>query len=319
MQQTNSHPGLSRLRKGLIAAVAALCLLLTVTATALANTARVFDNAHILDVNQVQSAASSLKYRVDIYTTDQSQFSGTKNQFDTRTMDKVRGNSDLIVMAISKNLQHMYIAYGTAVPLSGGSVDSAVTAFKNGYNSGGYTQATINSLQSLRSAVGSSSSSSSYSPSSPSGSKGGGINFGLVCLIGLLVLGGIALFVILRRRGRGSSGYSQPMNYDPSYNQYNQYPQGQYPPNYGPGYPQQGQGMNPWAAGGLGAAAGGLLGYELGRHAGQHEAREEDRNYGGGGGDYDGGNDIGGGGGGDFVGGDFGSGGGDFGGGGGDF
>ena len=41
-------------------------------------------------------------------------------------------------------------------------------------------------------------------------------------------------------------------------------------PMYGPGYPPQ-TSMSPWAAGGLGAVGGGLLGYELGRMAGEHE------------------------------------------------
>jgi hypothetical protein len=41
-------------------------------------------------------------------------------------------------------------------------------------------------------------------------------------------------------------------------------------PMYGPGYPPQ-TGMSPWAAGGLGAVGGGLLGYELGRMTGEHD------------------------------------------------
>lgn len=46
---------------------------------------------------------------------------------------------------------------------------------------------------------------------------------------------------------------------------------------YGPGYPQQ-TGMSPWAAGGLGAVGGGLLGYELGRMAGEHEQQAQEGN-----------------------------------------
>src|SRR6266568_7170613 len=37
-----------------------------------------------------------------------------------------------------------------------------------------------------------------------------------------------------------------------------------------PIYPQQ-TGMSPWAAGGLGAVGGGLLGYQLGQMAGEHD------------------------------------------------
>jgi hypothetical protein len=82
--------------------------------------------------------------------------------------------------------------------------------------------------------------------------------------------------------------------------------------------------MNPWAAGGLGAAAGGLIGYELGKEAGEREADQQNQGDGGwagasgdfggnNGGDFGGGGgDFGGGGSGDFGGG---GGGGDFGGG----
>src|SRR2546429_1047259 len=35
-------------------------------------------------------------------------------------------------------------------------------------------------------------------------------------------------------------------------------------------------GMSPWAAGGLGAVGGGLLGYELGRMAGEHEQQAQE-------------------------------------------
>ena len=44
---------------------------------------------------------------------------------------------------------------------------------------------------------------------------------------------------------------------------------------YGPGYPQQSS-MSPWAAGGLGAVGGGLLGYELGQMAGEHEQQAQE-------------------------------------------
>jgi hypothetical protein len=63
-------------------------------------------------------------------------------------------------------------------------------------------------------------------------------------------------------------------------------------PGYARGYGQPGRsGVNPWVAGGVGAAAGGLLGYELGRNEGREEEREhegrsdqgyDDSGYGGG-------------------------------------
>ncbi len=74
--------------------------------------------------------------------------------------------------------------------------------------------------------------------------------------------------------------------------------------------------MSPWAAGGLGAVGGGLLGYELGRMAGEHEqqalegdlmnpdqmATVDSGNYDPGMADAGGFSDVGG----DFGGGDFG-------------
>jgi hypothetical protein len=46
-------------------------------------------------------------------------------------------------------------------------------------------------------------------------------------------------------------------------------------PMYGPGYPPQ-SGMSPWAAGGLGALGGGLLGYHLGQMAGEQSQQASD-------------------------------------------
>jgi len=64
--------------------------------------------------------------------------------------------------------------------------------------------------------------------------------------------------------GYGNPRYSRPA-YGPGYD-----PAGYGRPMYGPGYPQQ-MGMSPWAAGGLGAVGGGLLGDEVGRMAGEHD------------------------------------------------
>lgn len=83
------------------------------------------------------------------------------------------------------------------------------------------------------------------------------------------------------RRVQPYSGYDGP-HYDPDY-EGTRYGRSSYVPGYDPrgynrsmygpsyaGYPPQ-QGISPWAAGGLGAVGGGLLGYELGRMAGEHD------------------------------------------------
>jgi len=69
--------------------------------------------------------------------------------------------------------------------------------------------------------------------------------------------------------GYGNPRYGRPA-YGPDYD-----PAGYGRPMYGPGYPPQ-AGMSPWAAGGLGAVGGGLLGYELGRMAGEHEQQAQE-------------------------------------------
>ncbi|MFL5659133.1 MAG: hypothetical protein ACJ8CB_33735 [Ktedonobacteraceae bacterium] len=69
--------------------------------------------------------------------------------------------------------------------------------------------------------------------------------------------------------GYGDPRYSRSA-YGPGYD-----PAGYGRPMYGPGYPQQSS-MSPWAAGGLGAVGGGLLGYELGQMAGEHEQQAQE-------------------------------------------
>ena len=315
----------------IVAIFAALCLLLLSAVTASANTVHVYDNASVLNASQVQSAASSLPYPMDIYTINS--FNGTTSAFDQQTASHTANNANLIVMAIDTVHHHLAIKAGSRVPLSSGQVQNAISAFKNSYGNGDYTgasKAAISSLQSSLSASSSGNNGSGGAPTpAPSGGVFGGLGFSTICCIGLLVLAGLAVFAFIRRRSGGGLFNRQnrtPVMQEPYPNQYNQpYNQGYPPPGYGPGYNQPRQGMNPWAAGGLGAAAGGLAGYELGRMQGEREGQQNDQNFGnnggydnnagnfGGGasGDFGGGNDGGG-----FIG-DAGSGGGDFGGGGG--
>jgi hypothetical protein len=310
---SNQSPFAMRwLRKGLLAITAVLVLLL-VSACGGSNSVHVYDNAGVLDQSKVQNEASSLQKPMDIYTVNT--FSGTKPQFDQATRAKLGNNPDLIVMAVDTVHRHLAIVRGANVQLSSNQISSAVNAFASNYGNGDYTGATIATIDSLRNSLGTS-----------VGPSGGGIFSGLLgtlCIGGLVILGAILLFGVLFRRRRGFGGFNRPPVYQqPPYNQ-------GYPPNYyGQGY-NQGPGMNPWAAGGLGAAAGGFLGYELGKEAGERDAQQQGQGDGGwagasgdfgGGGDSGGGGDFGGGGGGDFGGGgggDFGGGGGDFGGGGG--
>src|SRR5215469_14000538 len=316
MTCTSSRSLVRRFAIGPLAVVAALALLLVTATVTLADTVHIHDDANVLNASQVQSDASSLPYPIDIYTTKA--FNGSTSAFDQRTSGHLT-SSRLIVIAIDTRNKHLAIVGGNSVPLSSSQYNSAVNAFKNSFRSNqDYTTATIASIDSLKSSLG--------AGSSPvPGASGGGLFsglFGTLCCVGLVILVIVGvIFAATRgvfRRMFGFGGRPRGVPYQQPYQ--GPYNQG-YPPNYGPGY-NQGQGINPWVAGGLGAAGGGFLGYELGKEAGEREAREQDQgsNAGdGSSGDFGGGSsgDFGGGGGyfGGGSSGDFGGGGGDFGGG----
>jgi hypothetical protein len=293
-------------QKIVLTSITAFSLFLILTSTALAGTVKISDQARVLDDTRVRNTASSLQYPLSIYTVNN--YNDSTSDFDQRTKSKVT-SENLIVIAISTNLKRMTIASGGDVPLSNSGADSARKAFTNSYkNTGDYTSATISSINSLRNTLGSSDSSTSTSGNT---ANKGGFNFlGLSggCLIGLIILG--VLFFLIYRSRRNRNNVPPPPPYaNPNYGQ--PYPPNNYGQNYPPNYgPQQGGGLNPWAAGGLGAAAGGLIGYELGKSAGEHEAHHDheghyDNNGGnfGGGSSGDFGGDFGGGSSGDFGGG----------------
>jgi hypothetical protein len=318
MMNKNAKSQGHRLMIGLIATLAAFGLLLVTTMGAFADTVNIFDKAGVLNSSQVQSEAAKLPYPVNIYTMNT--FTGTETAFNqeaVRTLNDLH-NPRLIVIAIDTHNKFLAIVGGKSVSTANSVYNEAVNAFKSNYNNGDYTGATIAALHSLQSSLGATSGSGNGS-----GLTTNAVGFSLLplCVIGLLVLGLIVgVGVLFMRRGRTRIP-PYPMG-----NQYQQpYNQGYPPNNYGPGY-NQGPGMNPWVAGGLGAAAGGLIGYELGKDEGREQGQEQGNvgggDFGGGaGGTFggDGGGDFGGGAGGDFGGGgDSGGGaGGDFGGGGG--
>lgn len=302
---------------GLIATLAAFCLLLVTTLGALADTVTISDKAGVLNVSQVQSEAANLPYPVNIYTMNN--FTDTESAFNqeaVRTLNDAH-NPRLIIIAIDTHNKFIAIVGGKDVSTSNSVYNDAVNAFKSNYKGGDYTGATIAALQSLQSSLGGSTGSGNGTGVS---NTTAGFSLLPLCLIGLLVLGLIVVagMLIMRSTRRRIPQYPMGNQFQQPYNQ-------GYPPNYyGPGNYQQGPGMNPWAAGGIGAAAGGLIGYELGKHEGEEQANAGGGDFGGGaGGTFggDGGGDFGGGAGGDFgggAGGDFGGGGGgDFGGGGG--
>jgi hypothetical protein len=298
---------LRRLRMPLLGLLA-LLFLLTLSACGGGSAVEVYDNARVLNVSKVQNAASSLPNPVAIYTTRT--FQGTQADFQRVATQKLNGNPNLIVMAIDTSHRYLYIARGSNVPLTSAGINQAVSSFSTRFNNGDYTGASVAALQSMR---------TSLNENSRSRASSGGGLFSvpslLCCILPLLLILFLVLFAASRRAGRmGGTMFRQ----NPFGQRRAPFGQAQ-PPDQEP-YPEQpgqGRGMNPWLAGGLGAAAGGLAGYELGRRQGEGEPRR-DEGFGGGeeGGGGSFGGDTGGGGsfGGNAPGGDDFGGGGSFGG-----
>lgn len=284
----------------LLALPIALLLLFIRTTGTFASTVHISDQANVLNTSQVQNEASNLNYPVNIYTTNT--FNGTEAAFDQRADAKVT-STRLIVIAIDTVHRYLRIAGGRHVPLQMYQYNEAISAFKTNFNTGaGYTNATIAALQSLESSL---ASSNGNAPTS-AGAGLAWLPYLPICCIGLFVLAGLALVGIVRSRRRRFMGgpVTPPVNpvLDPMNPTYN------HPPYYGPGYPggyNQG-GIGPWGA-------GGLVGYELGKEAGERDALNDQGYNNGADGNFDnnGGNDFGAG-----ASGDFGNGGSDFGGGG---
>src|ERR1700694_790893 len=105
MHSTYSPPLLRRLRLSLFAICAAFALLQILAVGALAASVNVYDNAGVLNGSQVQSAASQLKYPIDIYTTNK--FTGTKAAFGQETDGKMRNGS--MIMAIDTVNKYVWI------------------------------------------------------------------------------------------------------------------------------------------------------------------------------------------------------------------
>jgi hypothetical protein len=294
---------------GFLAGLAAVLLVATPAAAAAVN---VVDDSHVLDVARVQNEAATLPDPVAIYTT--TKLADDKAAFDRETQSKVSGPT-VIVIAINTQSRHLAIRSGPRSRVTQTDARTATDAFTSSFRGNSdYTAATIAALDSMRSAIARSGSRTSGNGSTRTSHRTTPATYlsGCVCLLLVAAVIGLIVFLVRRSGGRrraarrgGPGGYG-PGGYGPA---------GYDAPGYGqPGYGSSG--VNPWVAGGAGAVAGGVLGYELGRMEGEHEQRQRDDyddrggggydgDYGGGGADADfgGGGDSGGGGGGSDSGG----------------
>jgi hypothetical protein len=114
------------------------------------NTVRIFDQAGVLQTNEVQSEAAKLPYPIDIYTVND--FSGTTTDFNQRTRSQVT-SSRLMVIAIDTMHRHVYVTGGPDVPLKSDQYQSAANSFVSTFQNGGYTTATIAAIRSLQNSL----------------------------------------------------------------------------------------------------------------------------------------------------------------------
>ena len=197
MKSINATRPRRRLVTGLIATLAAVCLLLVTTLGTLADTVNISDKAGVLNTSQVQSEAAKLPYPVNIYTMNN--FTGSESAFNqeaVRTLNDAH-NPRLIIIAIDTHNKFLAIVGGKDVSTANSVYNDAVNAFKNNYNGGDYTGATISALHSLQSSLGGSNGSGNGS-----GASSTAVGFSLLplCLIGLVVLGLIVVAVMLFTR-----------------------------------------------------------------------------------------------------------------------
>ncbi len=173
-----------------LAVVAAFSLFLLAAMNVQANTVTINDQAGVLDIGKVRTEAAKLSSPILIYTTKT--FSGDQDALNQSTREQLP-DQNAIAIGIDTVYRHLSIESGTSVKLSDSQASDAVSAFRNNYNGGDYTAATIAALDSLQNAL-----------------TGGGSSITpLGVVIAILLAGGAAvLFVIvmLRRRRPPQSG-----------------------------------------------------------------------------------------------------------------
>src|SRR5207248_9182532 len=136
-----------------------------------------------------------------------SSFRGTQYQFNQRLQSHI-DTPRKIVMTIDTGDRYFAVAGGTSVPLSNSQYSSAVSAFKNNFNNGDYTNATIAAIQSLENSLGSS--------GNPVSRGVGGIFsglFGTLCCVGLIILVILGVVFAVGRRMFGFGGRRRGVPY----------------------------------------------------------------------------------------------------------
>lgn len=243
--------------------VAALVAVLALAAPAWASTVQIQDDAHVLNATVVQNEAATLPVGVYIWTTTQD--AASKSTFDTDVRNKVDASFP-VVIGINTQSRHESIQIGSQARVPQNTAlmaeSTASSAFvASMHSSPDYTTAVSAALVKLRTGLAGANRGRFSGQRAPAHSSGG-IFLVIILLIGAIV---VAVIVLGRRRRSGSRTGPSPMGSGPP-------PMGPYD-GYGPPYRS---GMNPGAAGAIGAVGGGLLGYELGKMQGEQQQFRQD-------------------------------------------
>ena len=271
---------MSSRRRFMLAVPAAAAAVLLLVAPASASTVDIQDDANVLNATTVQNEAATLPVPIQIWTTTQD--AANKSTFGNDVRAKVT-SAFPVVLGINTQAHHETLQIGSAAGLSQNAAiaaeQSANSAFDNTMKSANnYTTAVTSALTSLNSSLaargnGSGSRAASGTNKSPVGAF---VTFGLIVVVLIIIIAALRRLFRPARRMRDRVMGGPPMG---GFNQAGYGP----PPGYGPGYgPGYNQGMSPGVAGGIGAVGGGLVGYELGKMAGENQQFRQDEMMGGG-------------------------------------
>src|SRR5258706_9223816 len=169
-----------------LAVAAAFSLFLLTALNAQANTVWIDDQSRVLDVGKVRAEAAKLANSMLIYTTKI--FNGDQNALNQSTRIQLP-NEETIAIGIDTIQRHLSIESGIYVKLSDSQASDAVSAFRNNYNGGDYTSATIAAIDSLQSAL----------TGGGSSSNPVGVVIGILIAVGAIIL---VVFAVIRFRSR---------------------------------------------------------------------------------------------------------------------
>ena len=182
-----------RLITSLLALGIMLSLIILTTLNAQANTVTINDASHVLDAGKVRSEAAQFPDPLLVYTTNT--FTGNQESFNQQTRQYIN-NAQEVVIGIDTAQHHLSVESGTSAKLSDSQASDAVTAFKDSFNGGDYTGATISAIDSVQSSLG-------------GGSPNRITPAGIVVAV-LLGIGAVILVVILFIRRRTTRGGGPP-------------------------------------------------------------------------------------------------------------